>query len=143
MKIKILTLGICCLIGLNTEAQSSTNRKMNTARKNLSEAKSDLKKAKSDSIAEYKEFRKESMNKIVDNEKKIAEMKKKQKVENKESQTKYDERINLIERKNISLQRRVDEYKADGNTNWAVFKKEFNEEMLYLQKTFSRVYDKL
>ena len=143
MKIKILTLGICCLIGLNTEAQSSTNRKMNNARKNLSEAKTDLKKAKSDSIAEYKEFRKESMNKIVDNEKKIAEMKKKQKVENKESQTKYDERINLIERKNISLQRRVDEYKADGNTNWAVFKKEFNEEMLYLQKTFSRVYDKL
>ncbi len=143
MKTKLLILGICLFIEINSQAQSSTNRKMKTARKNLSEAKSDLKKAKSDSIAEYKEFRKESMNKIVDNEKKIAEMKKKQKVENKENQAKYDERINLIERKNISLQRRVDEYKADGNTNWAVFKKEFNEEMLYLQKTFSRVYDKL
>lgn len=143
MKTKILTLVLCLFIGINSQAQSSTNRKMNTARKNLSEAKSDLKKAKSDSIAEYKEFRKESMKKIVANEKKIAEMKKKQKVENKESQAKYDERINLIERKNISLQGRVDEYRADGNTNWAIFKKEFNEEMLYLQKTFSRVYDKL
>ena len=116
---------------------------MNSARKNLIEAKSDLKKAKSDSIAEYKEFRKASMNKISENETKIAEMKKKQKVENKESQAKYDERINLIERKNISLQRRVDEYRADGNTNWAIFKKEFNEEMNYLQKTFAKVYDKL
>ena len=116
---------------------------MNSARKNLSEAKSDLKKAKLDSIAEYKEFRKESMAKITDNEKKIAELKLKQKVENKERQNKYDERINLIERKNLSLQRRVDEYRADGNTNWAIFKKEFNEEMNYLQKTFAKVYDKL
>ena len=67
----------------------------------------------------------------------------------KEKQTIAGKSINelinqtLIERKNISLQRRVDEYRADGNTNWAIFKKEFNEEMLYLQKTFSRVYDKL
>ena len=142
MKKTILTIGISCLIGLSTQAQTS-NKKMNSARKNLIEAKSDLKKAKSDSIAEYKEFRKASMNKISENETKIAEMKKKQKVENKESQAKYDERINLIERKNISLQRRVDEYRADGNTNWAIFKKEFNEEMNYLQKTFAKVYDKL
>ncbi len=129
-------------LSLNTQGQTS-NKKMNSARRNLIEAKSDLKKAKSDSIAEYKEFRKVSMNKISENETKIAEMKKKQKVENKESQAKYDERINLIERKNISLQRRVDEYRADGNTNWAIFKKEFNEEMNYLQKTFAKVYDKL
>ena len=83
------------------------------------------------------------MEKIARNEKKNAEMKKKQKVENKESEAKYEERIDLIERKNISLQRRVNEYRADGNTNWAVYKKEFNEEMSYLQKTFSHVYNKL
>ena len=49
--------------------------------------------------------------------------------------------IKEYERKNVALKNQINDYKADGNTNWVRFKRQFNRDMKALQKSFMESRD--
>ena len=93
MKKTVFTLAITMLIGgtILTSCQSSAEKVENAennlqeAKENVSEAKQDLKEARQDSITEYQKFRKEYEERIIANEKIIADFKAKIATEKKEN----------------------------------------------------------
>lgn len=123
------------MLSLASVAQQNEG-KLKEARKDMKVAKEDLIQAQKDSVAEYRQFKKESEEKIEANKKTIAELRSEKIRKNQESSREYNKKIQLLEDKNISMKNKVDHYKADGNTNWVVFKRQFNEEMNALQKSF-------
>ena len=128
------------LLSLNSEAQQVTG-KLKTARKDIAEAKYDLKQAQKDSIAEYKQFRAESLAKVEENNKTIEALRARKIEKEKIATAEYNKKVKALEDTNRSLKDRVTNYRADGNTNWVVFKRQFNQQMTELQQSFKESRD--
>jgi chromosome segregation ATPase len=85
---------------------------------------------------ELQEFRKETNEKIKENEKTIADFKDKMSKEKQEVREKYDKKIEQAEKKNKELKKRLAEYKEENSkSNWTSFKAEFNHDMDELGKS--------
>jgi hypothetical protein len=129
--------GVVLLTGLNASAQE--NKKAAEARKDLEQAKKDLRIAKDDSIADYQKFKVDSELKIIDNKKKIAELKAKKSVENKEVKEKYDKKVLALEEKNNDLKKKLDASNTVKSTAWSSFKREFNHDIEELGRAFKDI----
>lgn len=132
---------IVFLVGAFQLHAQQSERKLKNARNDMSVAKEDLKQAKKDSIAEYQQFKTESKEKIAANEKAISELRAKQIAKGKKVDKEFEQKIQNIQERNALMKAKVDNYKADGNTNWVVFKREFNEQMKALEKSFMESRD--
>ncbi len=135
MKKYIAMLSTLSMFSIATQAQQQ-EKNLKTARKDIVVAQADLKQAQKDSIAEYHQFRKESFAKIDENNKTIESLRVKKANEEKASSAVYDLKVNKLKSKNNALKESVVNYKADGNTNWVVFKRQFNSEMDSLRQSF-------
>jgi hypothetical protein len=62
--------------------------------------------------------------------------------EKKEINDKYNERVAKLEKSNIELKGRVNNYKADGNIKWMLFKTQYQQEVKRLNKEFQDSRDK-
>lgn len=132
-----------CLVVFMTKmaiAQQAES-KLKNARKDLAEAREELKQAKKDSIAEYQQFKKEAQEKIIANEKSIRDVSIINAAKNKQNNADCEKKIEEFESKNIALKNQINDYKADGNTNWVRFKRQFNKDMKALQKSFMESRD--
>lgn len=127
------TIGLC---GFTVMAQQEKSN-LNAARKDMLVAKADLKQAQKDSIAEYRQFRSESLIAISDNNKKIEALRLKKIEKEKASTNDFNQKIKALEDKNNDLRESVTNYRADGNTNWVVFKREWSKQMNALQQSFN------
>jgi hypothetical protein len=106
----------------------SAAQKESTAKQNVAEAKQDLKETKASNAKEWAEFKVESQAKIVDNEKRIAELKVKMNKPGNTFDGLYRTRIEKLEAKNTELKSKLNNY--DGNeTEWKTFKSDFNRDM--------------
>lgn len=145
MKRSLLFLAIIALVAgsITTTLGQTPDRKSVKARENLQEAKKDVAKAKKeiaqakkDSIAEYQSFKKRAEIKIQENEKRIAALKgKKMSTLNEKEKIAYRGKINELEMKNMTLRKRLADYRADErHAKWASFKSEFNHDIDELGK---------
>jgi len=135
MKKYMLFIGALGLLVVKAEAQQSEG-KLKSARKDIVVAQADLQQAKKDSIAEYRQFKQESLAKIEENNKTIESLRIKREEKEKESRNEYNKKVKALESKNYALKESVINYRADGNTNWVVFKREFNSQMDSLRESF-------
>jgi hypothetical protein len=145
MKKIIFTLAMTTLIAgaILTGCQSSTDKVINAEEKERgtknkgTEEEADLYKMKQDSItAEYHKFRKESEEKIIANEKSIAEFKTKIATEKKEIKAIYEKKLAALEQKNNDLKKKLADYKEESNDKWEIFKTEFKRDMDEFGKAF-------
>ncbi len=116
---------------------STPAEKVENAQKDVTEAKIDLEKANKayeDDIANY---RTETANKVIANNKSIAEFNARIELEKKEAQADYKKRIIELEQKNSDMKKKLDDYKMSGKENWEIFKSEFGRDMDELGKAFS------
>jgi hypothetical protein len=98
------------------------------AKANVVEANQDLKNTKATNSAEWQEFRVESNAKILDNEKRIAELKVKMNKPGNTFDGIYRTRIEKLEAKNTELKSKLNNY--DGNqTEWKTFQSDFNRDL--------------
>src|SRR5580692_5780455 len=74
-------------------------------------------------------FRKQTDDKIADNNKSIADFKARIKNEKSQAKADYDTRIAGLEQKNSDMKMRMDDYKAEGKEKWEIFKTEFSHGM--------------
>jgi hypothetical protein len=126
MKNAILILVI--LTGTIFTSCKSAAQKETAAKENVVEARQDLKDTKIDNANEWIVFKAESEAKIVDNEKRIDELKVKMNKPGNTFDGLYRTRIEKLEAKNVELKSRIKNY--DGNqTEWKTFKNDFNRDM--------------
>jgi uncharacterized protein with GYD domain len=92
-----------------------------------------LKDLTSDSQATYSEewqqFKRESAQKIQDNENSIMAFKEKMKKSGTKMEAKYNKEIANLEKANRRMKRELEGYKYDGKTAWEKFKTGFNNDM--------------
>jgi uncharacterized protein HemX len=140
MKKSVLTLAVTVLMaGSALTVVGQQDKKAAKARKEVAEAKKDLREAKLDSAADYQRFNTEAQALIMDNDKKIAELKAKKASDNKEIKEKYDKQVMALEQKNNDLKNKV---KGSSNTKtdkWASFKREFAHDMNEFGKAFKDI----
>jgi hypothetical protein len=137
MKKTIFTLAITAFIAgtVFTSCESSVKKtdiaeeKVQDAKNNELDAQINLNKAQQDSIAEYKQFKKESEEKLAQNEKSIAEFKTRIAKEKKENKAEYEKKLAELEQKNTDMKKVLDDYKNEGKDKWTSFKTKFNHDM--------------
>jgi hypothetical protein len=115
----------------------SPDEKAKAADNKVETAKEDLKTAKEEAVVasqkavdavEWKAFKEETELKISANETRILALKIDAKKAGKSMAPGYESRIDSLESQNKSMEARLANYDK-GQTNWEVFKKEFNHDM--------------
>jgi len=81
-------------------------------------------------------YRKETANKIAENELRIAEFTSKIENEKEEAKVDYRKKITELKQKNNEMKLRMDDYEVDGKERWNMFKTEFSHDMDELGKAF-------
>lgn len=113
----------------NSSKVQDAKEKVQDEKKDLKNAEQELARAEADSISKFEEFRKEYLQMISDNEKTMADLKVRIKTEKKEMRAKLEKEVDALEKKNMELKMKLNEYKYDGKSEWQSFKKEFKHDM--------------
>lgn len=138
MKKSIFTLAASLFIaGSILSSCSSQDKKVENAEQKVEDAKSDVKDAKQDlneaqqgsSVSDFQKFKNESNQEIIDNERRIAELKIEIRNENRETREKDEKKIDALEKKNHELKEKLSAYTDDGKSDWRVFKTEFKHDL--------------
>lgn len=103
-------------------------------KESLVEAKESLDEARKDYVLKYEAFKLESDNKIAENEKIIAELKAKAKMDGDAAKQEFEKELAALEQKNQSLKEKMSYYKDESSKEWESFKIEFDRDMDNLGK---------
>lgn len=133
---KLIFIITAVVFGSTIAVAQQQEGELKSARKNIASAQADLKQAKKDSIAEYHQFKTESFAQIDENNKTIEALKAEKLAREKAATERYLEKVKSLEAQNKELKESVVNYRADGNTNWVSFKREFNRKMQVLRQSF-------
>lgn len=129
-----------------TSCQSSTN-KQESAQLKVQDAREDLNQAKKEAnvvdqrvatAEEWKLFRSESEVKINANQVRIAELKVKVNKPGEVLDPMYSKKITALEQQNKDLRTKLFAYEKS-QTNWEVFKREFNSDMDNMGEAFKNL----
>ena len=117
------------------QKQDAANEKVQDARQDLNEAKTDANAIGQElaTAEEWATFRSESEVKIRDNEVRIAELNVKMKKPGEVFDELYAKKIANLELQNKEMRIRLIEYEKS-QSNWEIFKREFNHDMDELGK---------
>jgi len=137
MKKTIVTLSSISFIvaGLLSSCESPS-QKVVDAEKNKIEANEELAEANQEYIADVEQYKRETAEKINENNRIIEEFKARKDIEKKEARDEYLKEVARLEQKNSDMRKGMEEYKLEGKENWEKFKTEFNRDMEELGKSF-------
>ena len=141
MKKNLLTLLASAIItGTLLISCNNSAEKVENAENNATEAMSDLNEANEAYLAEIEENKKKTADKIIANEKSIAEYKARIENERNEIKGDYNKKIYELEKKNSDIKKKMDDYKAEGKEKWEIFKTELNHDMENLGDAISNFF---
>jgi len=134
---------IALIIACSFSLFAQENKKASKARKEVVEAQRELTAAERDSVADFEQFKKESLASIAENQTKIAALKVKKAKETKVASEKYNKDVLALEEKNEALRKRIIE--ADGTEMgmWPSFKRQFSSDMNDIGRAFKEIGDDL
>lgn len=119
------------LMSCKTAAQKSEAK-----RENVVEAKADLELAQKEvtiqtavNAEEWKTFKEESKIRILDNNKRIAELRAKMDEPGSNHDENYAKRISSLEQKNKDLDISIKTFENSKSSDWQIFKRDFNQGM--------------
>lgn len=87
------------------------------------------------STEEYQKFKRESIDKMSENDMRIAELRKEKSSDDKEVKARYDKKIDALEKRNQELKTKLTNYKYE-KSNWQTFKQEFKHDLDGLGNAF-------
>ena len=134
MKNTILFLTFLSALGLtscNTPAE-----KVALAQDNVDKANKDLKDANEEYIADIVRYRKETADRIAENERSISAFNARIENEKQDVKADYKKKIAALEKKNSDMKKKMDDYKIEGKDNWNKFKTEFSHDMDEMGQAF-------
>ncbi len=116
--------------------------KLNDAKDEVVDAKEDLAKSKLDSIGDFNKYKESIENKLIENERKIAELKAKNTSKDKSTQELYVKQLDKLEMKNAELKHKIEDYKQGPEQKWELFKIDFNKDVDDLGKSISNMAER-
>ncbi len=131
--------GALVLIGAFGMGCNSSTEKLKDAKEDVVEADAELEKAKAEYLEDMKIYRVEAAQRIIENEKSIAEFKARVAADKKEARKEYKEKIADLEAKNTDMKKQLDNYQDDGFEKWKAFKVEFGKDMDSLGNAFKNL----
>ena len=137
MKPSIITLTLFALFASAVFTSCETPaQKVDSAQTEVAKANVKLDNAREAYLIDIENYRKETADRIAENDKSIAEYKTMVAQQKKESKASYEKSIADLELQNDNMKRKMDDYKADGKDKWEAFKSEFNGDMSRLGQSF-------
>ncbi len=124
----ILTV-VVFIAAVTFSACDSPAEKVDDAKENVTQAKENLSQAQHDYQTEVANFKNETNQKIIDNDKMIADIKIKIANVKMDTRATCEKQIVSLEQKNVDIKKRLDEYKEDDLEKWQSFKTEFNHDI--------------
>lgn len=125
-----------CLTGCG----KTSEQKVEGIKEKVGEVRQELKDAQTDDLAAWQKFKSESEITITANEKRIDTLKGKiEKVDSK-VKAKYRKDLAVLEKKNSSLKKQLEEYKNEGRDKWEVFKMNFKNDLDGIGKTINDLF---
>jgi hypothetical protein len=132
-------LAVTILTNCNSSSHKIDNAedKLQDAKEAVLDAKIDLNLAVQDSITEFQQFKTESQNQIIANEKSIAGLKLSFADASQDNKILYEKKLFELEEKNSELKIKLAEYQQGDTDQWQLFKSEFKRDMDKLGKAFA------
>jgi F0F1-type ATP synthase membrane subunit b/b' len=137
MKKSILILTATTFItGTLLMSCNNSAEKVENAQEKVEEAKEELDEANKEYLKDVENYRKETSDRISENERIIVDLRTKKDNAKKEIKEEYRKKIDQLEQKNKELKKKIDEYQVSTKEDWERFKREFNSDMDELGKAF-------
>lgn len=118
------------VLGMNLSSCSSAADDVKDAKEDVDEANEDLDKAKEDLKIDMEVYRAETIEKMLENERYIAERRKSIETDKSALKVVHQKEIRVLEARNQELKEKLENYKGEGKENWENFKKEFSHDMI-------------
>ena len=122
------------MLGFNLTSCNSAADDVKDAKEDVDEANEDLEKAKEDLKIDMETYRAETIDKVLENERFIAERRKSIETDKSALKVVHQKEIIVLEARNKELKEKLENYKGEGKENWENFKKEFSHDMVELGK---------
>ena len=133
----ILAATTIILVGATiTSCTSTPAEKVSNAQKEVTQATKDLEAANKAYLADIETYRKEAADKVMANDKAIADFKARIETQKQSAKGTYQKQIMELERKNTDMKKKMDDYKVDTKEKWEAFKSEFSHDMEDLGNAF-------
>lgn len=150
MKKSILTyaalvfMAVSILSGCKTPADKVEDAKesVTEAHEDVTEADQELTKANADYLADIETYKVKTSQRITENEKTISDFKERIKNEKENARDDYYKKLAVLEKKNMDMGMRMDNYKADTKENWDTFKTDFIADMDKLNQSLKDLFSK-
>ena len=127
--LKILSLFLVFGFFLLHTSCDNAAQKVVKAEDNVVDAEKDLQMAQEEYLADIKEYKMLSAEKIAANDKSFEEFNARIEKEKKTVSADYKAKIKELEQKNSDMKKKMDDYQVDGKEKWELFKAEFGRDM--------------
>jgi hypothetical protein len=142
VKLAVIALGISLVLVSCNKSQSAKEKEVVNEKEDLIEAKQDLNEVKQDSINEYNTFKANVELKITENKKRIQDLKTNNNLKGKTERQSNQVEIDKLEKRNLDLEGKINNYQQGSTQVWSDFKSEVNNEADDLEKSISDVSDR-
>ncbi len=147
MKKSIVVLGVSAvvaatlLMSCNNAAKNVDDAQENVAEaeNDMAEAQDDLAIANAEYLADVENYKLETEARVERNNAMIAELRAKKVYAKNQTKEAYEKAIADLEQKNLDLQIKMRDYKADGKDSWESFKAEFSHDMEEVENGFKSI----
>lgn len=85
-------------------------------------------------------YKTETFDKIAANKKSIQDFNDRMATKKEEVKADFKKKIDELDQQNTDMQKRMEDYKAEGKENWESFKTEFSQDMNALGKSFKDLF---
>lgn len=128
---KTLTLIAVSLLMAGTTLTSctSSSEDLKDAENKVDDAEDDLELANEELADEIAIYKKEASEKLNAHNQSLIDFNKRIATEKNDAKADYNKKIADLDKKNSDLKKRMEDYDAEGKTNWEKFKTEFNRDM--------------
>lgn len=131
----ILSVSVC-MIGIVLTSCNSSAENVKEKRSDVKNAEKELEQAEDKYMTDVALYKKEKAEDIAANEKDFAAFKAKNESDKKDAKDEYQTKITELERQNLEMKVKMNNYKPTGEQNWNKFKREFSHDMDELGNAF-------
>lgn len=131
------TFGVAVAMTIFGTSCTSSADKVADSKEDVREEQADLNEANQQYLKEVEAYRREIADKIVVNNEQISDLNARIEQVNENTRDSYKQKVADLERKNIEMKTRLDNFKAEGKDEWMQFKTEFDRDMNNLGDAFA------
>ena len=133
---------VLALFGFALQSCDTPAQKVENAEEDVIRANENLDKASAAYRLEMIEYRAKNAERIAANKKSMAEFQERIAADKSEAKADYLAKIEALDRKNSDMEKKMDDFKTDSESEWGDFKREFSRDMDVLRDSLESLFGK-